>query len=247
MCVLALAWKAHPCWHLVALANRDELHARPSAPLQKWPGEPQILAGRDEVSGGTWLGLTPSRGRFCAVTNVSGHAHSTDAPSRGGLVESLLVDGYAEDLASAELARFNGFNLIVIEDRQASLLTNVPEVSARRLDGGFYGLSNGLLSSRWPKVAALEEALSNWMESHGSTADLLDLLAPSEPFSPLPGEPRSGAPLFIKNEVYGTRCSTVVAISASGDGSITERRFDAGGEVTGETTLSFEWASASRR
>jgi uncharacterized protein with NRDE domain len=242
MCVLALAWKAHHRWHLVAVANRDELHARPSAPLRKWRGEPSILAGQDEVSGGTWLGLAPPRGRFCAVTNVSGHAHSTDAPSRGKLVESLLVDGHAGDLAANELARYNGFNLVAVADDQAWLLTNVPEVSARRLDAGFYGLSNGLLSRPWPKVAALEGALSDWMESHGSTADLLDLLAPPEPFSPLPGEPRSGAPLFIENEVYGTRCSTVVAVSASGEGSITERRFDANGEVTGETTLSFGWA-----
>jgi uncharacterized protein with NRDE domain len=178
---------------------------------------------------------------------VSGHTHSTDAPSRGKLVESVLVDGYAGDLAAAELARFNGFNLVVIADDQAWLSTIVPEVSARRLDGGFYGLSNGQLSSRWPKVTALEGALSDWMESHGSTADLLDLLAPPKPFSPLPGEPRSGAPLFIKNEVYGTRCSTVMAISAGGEGSITERRFDAGGEVTGETTLSFEWVSSPRQ
>lgn len=242
MCVLALAWKAHPRWHLVALANRDELHSRPAVPLQRWAGEPPVLAGQDQVSGGTWLGTTPSAGRFCAVTNVSGSRHSTDAPSRGNLVETLLrASDYSAGLGSAELAAFNGFNLAMVADGEAWLWSNVPEVIMRRLDDGIYGLSNGRLSSKWPKVTTLESELARWMDSDGST-DLLDLLSSSAPFDPLPEEPGSGTPLFIQNDVYGTRCSTAVTVSASGAGTITERGFDKRGEVTGETHLSFGWA-----
>ena len=65
MCVLAFAWRAHADWPLVAMANRDEFHARPSAPLAEWEGG--TIAGRDLRSGGTWLGVSPTR--FVALTN----------------------------------------------------------------------------------------------------------------------------------------------------------------------------------
>lgn len=47
MCVAALAWHAHPRWRLVAIGNRDELHARSAAPLARWTDGSGILAGRD--------------------------------------------------------------------------------------------------------------------------------------------------------------------------------------------------------
>ena len=46
---------------------------------------------------------------------------------------------------------------------------------------------------------------------------------------------------FIRNERYGTRCSSVVAIDRAGAGVIIERRFDELGVVTGETALDFRW------
>ena len=49
------------------------------------------------------------------------------------------------------------------------------------------------------------------------------------------------SPIFIRNPVYGTRCSTVVAIDAEGQGVIIERRFDANGAANGETSLTFSW------
>ena len=33
MCLLVLAWAAHPRYRLVVAANRDEYHERPAAPL----------------------------------------------------------------------------------------------------------------------------------------------------------------------------------------------------------------------
>jgi hypothetical protein len=57
MCLVAFAWNVHPRWRLVLAGNRDEFHARPSAPLARWEGDASILAGRDLQAGGTWLGL----------------------------------------------------------------------------------------------------------------------------------------------------------------------------------------------
>ena len=44
MCLIALAWQAHPAWPLVVAANRDEFFARPTAPAQYWPDLAQVLA-----------------------------------------------------------------------------------------------------------------------------------------------------------------------------------------------------------
>ncbi len=58
--------------------------------------------------------------------------------------------------------------------------------------------------------------------------------------SDVPQEPRHSS-IFIRNPVYGTRCSTVVLVDAEGKGIIIERRFSALGEPTGETAMDFRW------
>src|SRR5690242_8854510 len=100
MCVVALAWNAHPHWRLLLAGNRDEFHARPTAALARWPAS-GLVAGRDLQSGGTWVGLD-RRGRVAVVTNVrDGFAEPHDGPSRGALPVAFL-DGVAD--AAAETA-----------------------------------------------------------------------------------------------------------------------------------------------
>ena len=38
MCLLVLAWRKHPRYRLIVAANRDEYHARPTAPMAVWTG-----------------------------------------------------------------------------------------------------------------------------------------------------------------------------------------------------------------
>ena len=44
---------------------------------------------------------------------------------------------------------------------------------------------------------------------------------------------------FIVSDDYGTRCSTIVAISREGTVQFIERSFDASGAVTGDVEFSF--------
>ena len=68
MCLIVMAWRAHPEIPLLIAANRDEFHSRPTCAAHWWKDRGDILAGRDLVAGGTWIGITRS-GRFAAVTN----------------------------------------------------------------------------------------------------------------------------------------------------------------------------------
>jgi uncharacterized protein with NRDE domain len=96
MCLLVLAWGVHARYRLVVAANRDEFHARPAAPLAKWPPPAELLAGRDLRSRGTWLGIDRER-RFGVVTNFRElQPPRPDAPSRGELVPDYLAARRAE-------------------------------------------------------------------------------------------------------------------------------------------------------
>src|SRR5690348_3649506 len=90
MCLLVLAWRAHPRYRLILAANRDEYHERTAEPLAKWPEPSAILAGRDVRAGGTWLGLDRTR-RFGVVTNFRElQRPRRSAPSRGKLIPDYL-------------------------------------------------------------------------------------------------------------------------------------------------------------
>jgi uncharacterized protein with NRDE domain len=251
MCVLAFAWHAHPRWRLVLAGNRDELHDRPAAPLARWDEPGHILAGRDLLSGGTWLGVS-EQGRLAVVTNLRGFgAPAPDRASRGALVTDLLAgEGRYADPAAAGLGDFNPFNLILADRGEARFLSNRPGDIRTTLARGIYGLSNGALDDPWPKTMRLKAALLDWIVAGDvAPAVLLEVLreealpaagVPATVPSDVPQEPAQ-SPIFIRNPVYGTRCSTVVAIDATGAGVIIERRYAADAAVTGETSLVFAW------
>ena len=227
MCVLAFAWRPNSRWRLVVAGNRDELHARPAQVLTRWDSPPHLLAGRDLLSGGTWMGVS-EESRFAVVTNVHGYGMpDPDLQSRGALVVRLLSE--PAPVVDAELvARFNAFNVISVEGDQASFFANRPAFQHRSLEPGIYGLSNA----------------DQWLtDARTDTAELLDLLAEGRatPVDPLVKPERS--PLFIRNPVYGTRCSTVVLVDWDGQGTIIERSFSTDAEITGQAELNFNWRS----
>ncbi|MFT4057763.1 MAG: NRDE family protein [Novosphingobium sp.] len=243
MCVAAVAWDAHPDWLLVVAGNRDEFHARPAAPLAPRPDG--IIAGTDLTGGGTWLGVTEA-GRFALVTNYRVPEGSLPGrPSRGKLVTDLLEGVPPADLTDA-MAQMNPFNLILAYPDGASFLTNHRRVEMRPLSPGIHGLSNGGFDVPWPKTLQVGKAIERWFENGLSDpAPLLDTLrdetpAPAAKGPELGPEPRF-APVFIRDPIYGTRCSTVITIDRASRGTIVERSFDADGLSTGEVRIDFVW------
>ncbi len=232
MCVAAIAWQAHPRWKLIALANRDEFHDRPTAPLARW--EDGIIAGRDLRAGGTWLGVTDTK-RFALVTNYRAEGYPRpELVSRGGLVTDWLR-GNAPDPA----ALMNPFNLIATDADAAWFVSNLPFPRRRMLPPGIHCLANGAFEAPWPKSLSLAAALQAWLDGAANdTAKLFSPLGDTELHGGEGPDPEFSG-VFIRNPVYGTRCSTVVAIGHDGTGTIAERRFDPEGICIGETTIAF--------
>lgn len=244
MCLILIAYRCHPGYELLVAANRDEFHDRPTAPLAFWDDAPQVLAGRDLRQGGTWMGVTRT-GRFAAITNYRDPGRMRpDAPSRGRLVGDFLqgsqpAGAYLEGLLP-RTGRYNGFNLLLGDETGLHYYSNHAG-SPRSLSPGWYGLSNHVLDTPWPKLrrglAMLRRALDQRPDP--TPDDLLRLLA-DRAVAPDPELPRTGVPLewerwlspiFIDAPGYGTRSSTVLLVDERGRARMVE------------TT----WADASRR
>ncbi len=253
MCVLALAFRVHPRWQLVIAGNRDELHARPAAPLARWDDHPGVIAGRDLAAGGTWLGVSP--GRAAVITNLRGHGPPDPArASRGVLVADVLAGtGAYADPDAADLMRFNPFNLVLVDAQRARFVSNRPAPLHTTLEPGIYGVSNGPLDAPWPKTLHLKSQLTRWLTAGAKDPRALFAALRDERLPPtgLPpadvsdvAQEARDSPVFINNPFYGTRCSTIIAVDATGAGIIAERRFDASGATVGEDAHGFSWTAA---
>ena len=242
MCLILLAYRCHPGLDLLVAANRDEFHNRPTAPLAFWDDAPQVLAGRDLQQGGSWMGVTRT-GRFAALTNYRDpNRVRQDAPSRGQLVSDYLQ---GEEPALDYLARlatqsevYNGFNLLLGDEAGLHYYSNCGGAPQTLLPG-WYGLSNHLLNTPWPKLqrglALVQDALERRPDPVPD--DLLSALA-DRTLAPDAELPQTGVPLewerwlspiFIDAPGYGTRSSTVLLASEHGSARMVEMTWADGG------------------
>jgi len=243
MCLILLAYESHPAYRLVLAANRDEHRSRPTAAAAFWDDAPRLLAGRDLLQGGTWLGITRN-GRFAALTNYREPAtYLHGAPSRGLLVSNFLRGEMTADEYLAFLRRegrnYNGFCLLFGTAERLRCHSNRTE-NPPRLEPGIHGLSNHHLDSPWPKVVRGKEALARLIAPEGELdpEDLFSLLADRSPVPDhlLPDtgagieRERALAPLFIDTPGYGTRSSTILLITRSNTVTFVERTFDGSGD-----------------
>lgn len=251
MCLVAIAWQAHPDYPLVVAANRDEWRERPALPAHWWNDHPALLAGRDLQAGGTWMGVTRG-GRFAAVTNFRDPSDKrSTALSRGDLVAQFLLGSGSPAAYLADLAgradRYNAFNLLVGDGRELYYFGS-REGGVRAVEPGVHALSNHLLDEPWPKVTKAREAMRAGVA--GGDAPLFAMLSDATP-APDHALPDTGvglererwlSPILIAGDAYGTRASTVLRVASDGRVRFEERTRDATGAVTGEAAFEFTLA-----
>jgi uncharacterized protein with NRDE domain len=241
MCLLALAWKAHPRYTLILAGNRDERHARATVAAGFWEEAPEVLAGRDLEAGGTWLGVTAA-GRYAVVTNYREGLHPAKAPhSRGALTAQFLKskitpEAYLHQIQS-NAGEYGGFSLVVGDRDDLWYFANRGGAAPAPVAPGVHALSNHLLDTPWPKVQAARSRLQLLVDTDALTADaLFRMLADRTPADTGLPDTGIGADLerrissaFVQDPVYGTRCSTLVLMDTDGGLRFAERRFDAAG------------------
>lgn len=245
MCLIAFAWGISPDWPLILLANRDEFHARPSAPLAFWEGAPGLVAGKDLKEGGTWLGLRGAD-RLAALTNVRDPAKPPGRRSRGLLVSDFLRSSnsaadYLRALAG-QADMFGGFNLLLRDGDEMWFYSN-HENGPRQLEPGVYGLSNASLDSHWPKLKQLRSSLAKGLDAEPEA--WFEWLQDRQP-APDVELPDTGvglemervlSPAFVCTPVYGTRCSSVVLQGREGRWRFIEQSYDPEGLRTERVEL----------
>lgn len=233
MCLALLALDAVPGWPLVLAANRDERRDRPACPLDWWRDQPDVIGGRDERAGGTWLAARRD-GRFATVLNDARIAPPAGAPSRGNLVAEALGAGGAATITAAIHERrtaYAGFHLLVGEPGAGWYCGNHAE-QPRVLSAGIHAVGNAGLDPGDPRLERAVRLFRSTLSGGVDRSALLDILADRQEVGTGAGDCR---PVFIDAASFGTRCSTVLAIGADGDAWIHERRFEAGGRMSGET------------
>ncbi|MBS3803964.1 MAG: NRDE family protein [Oleiphilaceae bacterium] len=253
MCLILAALGQHSDYPLVVAANRDEFYQRPTSPMHWWQN-PEVLAGKDDRSGGTWLAVNPA-GEVTAVTNVRDGIEEPGWKSRGELpLRALSTDRNRLDAElREERHRFGGFNLLDMNVSSGWHFSNRDTHPGRHLHRGLYGVSNHLLQSPWPKLIKLRQSCHQVISQEGTRGAeplhqaLIDTLRDDTP-APDHLLPDTGvgleterflSPAFIRSQDYGTRATTIVTVHKDGWVRVTEQAWGPWGQPGAQ--ISFQW------
>jgi hypothetical protein len=221
MCTLVILRRPGHRWPVLIGANRDEMIDRASRPPGRhWPDRPELVAGRDVLAGGSWLGIN-DWGVAAAVLNRHGSlGPAPDRRSRGELVLEALdhADAAAAARAFADLdpEAYRTFNLVIADESDGFWVRHAggPRVEIKRLKEGLSMIAAGdiddLTSRRlelalpafraWPTPEPDDDDWGGWETLLGSTR------AP-------PNEPATAAMRF-RTDGYGTLSSALIALPA---------------------------------
>lgn len=124
MCTLVILRRPEHRWPLLIAANRDEMANRPwKPPGRHWPDRPDVVAGLDELAGGSWLGLNDAGVVAGILNRVGSLGPAPGLRSRGELVLEALDHADALAAASAlshlDPRAWRPFNMLVADDRDA--------------------------------------------------------------------------------------------------------------------------------
>lgn len=225
MCLILFAKNAHPKYKLILASNRDEFLNRATKAAHFWEEFPHILAGKDQVGGGTWLGITKT-GKFAALTNFRDPENiKSNAPSRGELVLNFLKKDIATKEYLEEIKEkgqnYTGFNLLVGTNDELYWYSNYGE-NIVKVSDGIHGLCNHLLDTDWHKVEKGKKALEKIVKKgENITFEILESILQDKNLAPDQNLPNTGltyekekalSSIFIDTENYGTRSSGLLLV-----------------------------------
>lgn len=128
MCTVVLLRRPGHAWPVLLGANRDEMKNRPwKPPARHWTDRPDVVAGFDELAGGTWMGLNDTGVVACILNRHGSLGPAPGKRSRGELVLEALDHANAADAAAAltdlDPLAYRPFNLVIADNQDAYWLT----------------------------------------------------------------------------------------------------------------------------
>lgn len=223
MCTVIVLRRPGHDWPLILAANRDEMIERKwQAPARHWPDRPDVVAGRDELAGGSWLGINDN-GVVAGILNRHGSlGPAPGARSRGELVLEALDHPdarlAADALGALEPAAYRTFNLIIADNRDAFWLrhadpTGTLPIAATPLKSGLSMIAAGDLDDEeTPRIRRFRPLFAAAPPPDPGRGDwgaweklLLDQHA-------APGEAPQGAMRFDTGHGFATVSSALIAV-----------------------------------
>lgn len=223
MCTLVLLRRPGHRWPVLIAANRDEMLNRPwDPPGRHWPDRPDVVAGRDRLAGGSWLGWNAA-GVVAAVLNrTDSLGPAAGKRSRGELVLDALDHDDAADAADALAAidpgAYRTFNLVIADNRDAYWLRSrdgLSPVEALEMPAGLSMLTSANLNDttnfriaaylpRFREAAVPEPDAGDW----SAWRDILSSRETRAEAGP------SGAMCIVTDYGYGTASSSLIALAS---------------------------------
>ena len=139
MCTVVILRRPDHDWPVLMAANRDEMVGRPwDPPGRHWPDRENVVAGIDQLAGGTWMGLN-DEGVVAGILNRKDSLDPDDLlRSRGEIVLEALDHADAADAADAlsnlDGGSYRSFNLVVADNRDAFWIRSKGEAAGGRVD-----------------------------------------------------------------------------------------------------------------
>jgi uncharacterized protein with NRDE domain len=225
MCTVVLAAHVFADHPLVVIANRDEDLDRASSPPRLWPasaaasavgGGGPFVAPRDDVAGGTWLGVNRA-GVFVGITNRYLGPKDPARVSRGTLVLEALALGSAraihEAMAKVPASRHNGFHLVYADARDVlATASNGTHISQLTLGPGVHALTERSFGAGddTRRLVRIRAAWSRLSPSRTLDLDrLTQLLTEHDEHDLL-----AATCIHVPGIRYGTRSGAAVAVAA---------------------------------
>lgn len=120
MCTLIVLQRPGHAWPVLIGANRDEMLDRPwRPPGRHWPERSHVVAGLDQLAGGSWFGLNDAGVAAGIMNRRATLGPATGKRSRGELVlDALAHDGAraaADALSRLDAHAYRAFNLVVAD------------------------------------------------------------------------------------------------------------------------------------
>lgn len=139
MCTVVILHRPGHDWPLIIAANRDEMADRPwLPPARHWDDRPDVIAGKDILAGGTWMGMN-DHGVVAAVLNRRGTlGPAPGLRSRGELPLEALDHADAETATEAlshiNSSAYRPFNMVIADAHGASVIASYGEEKGGLID-----------------------------------------------------------------------------------------------------------------